>query len=135
MEYDDFLLSEHEYQTIQQEYKKHSTPSTPECLKLLYIVILNLRKHGFNLPTQLKKYLLNDLFQSYHILKILYCNQIKTQQSLNNNPITLIYSLTTISLQLNKISLKTPYQILHIKANNIVLNTIKKISNHLLINL
>lgn len=129
MSNDNFIFNLNQYNKLQQGYNKVLTPNNFS-LSILNSLIKSLENNNFQLPLNLQNSILNTLLSAKEILNLLHKETSYKSSNLQNNPFNLIYNLSIISINLNSHTLKSAYQILYLKANNLILEAIKQISNH-----
>ena len=129
MSNDNFIFNLNQYNKLQQGYNKALTPNNFS-LSILNSLIKSLENNNFQLPLNLQNSILNTLLSAKEILNLLHKETSYKSSNLQNNPFNLIYNLSIISINLNSHTLKSAYQILYLKANNLILEAIKQISNH-----
>ena len=126
----DFVFSEAEYDKLNREYSKQFVPDVSRPISYLNGLIEQVEKNSFQMPLTLQNKILNNLLSAKQILNILHRNNAIKSFTVQNNPFALIEQLSTLTLELNHFTLKSPYQILSLKAVNILLEAIKQISNY-----
>ena len=129
MSNDNFIFNLNQYNKLQQGYNKVLTPNNFS-ISILNSLIKSLENNNFQLPLNLQNSILNTLLSAKEILNLLHKETSYKSSNLQNNPFNLIYNLSIISINLNSHTLKSAYQILYLKANNLILEAIKQISNH-----
>jgi len=127
---DNLVFSETQYKKLQQEYSKQIPTFCPKSINKLNSIISSLKINGFQLPIELQNNSLNKLAQAKELLNILHISNTCNDISLSDNPFDIISSLSEISIDLNRYNLKNIYQIICIKSNNLILETINQISNY-----
>lgn len=124
------IFSDDIYTKLQQAYKDKLTPDKPNT-NLLTSIITTLQTSNFQLPTTLQNNVLHNLSHAKEILDIIYNpTPSKPQPLTNNNPFQLIHHLTTLSLTLTSHNIKSPYQTICLKSNQLILKTIHDISDY-----
>lgn len=126
---DDFIFNNFNYEQLQKGYNKQ-LKADDFCINHLNSLIKVLENSHFQMPLSLQNTILNTLLNAQQILDILYKNHSYSNLTLQNNPFELIKHLNEISLTLNSHTLKSVYQILYLKSNNLILEAIKQISNY-----
>ena len=127
---DNLVFSEAQYKQLQQEYSKQIPAFCTDPLNKLNSIISVLKINNFQLPLELQNNSINKLSQAKELLNILNSSDNYNNINLSNNPFCIISYLTEISIDLNKYNLKNIYQIICIKSNSLILETINQISNY-----
>ena len=126
----DFIFNNNQYNKLKQEYDKFLNPKTEFCISALTSIINKLHINSFQLPLNLQNQILDKLLRAQEILNIIHLTHPSSQIKFLNNPFNLIYNLITLSIQLNSYSFKSPYQILYLKSNDLISQSIQQISNY-----
>ena len=123
----DFIFTNEQYTKLQYEYQRLLTPNQSSIISTLNSIIRALQHNSFQMPTNLQREVLQTLSNAQQILSIVYQSKISPSPQFINNPYSLIYHLTNMAIELTSISLKCPYQIIMLKANSLVLQSIQSI--------
>jgi hypothetical protein len=126
----DFIFTNEQYAKLKQEYNNLLTPSTQSCISTLISIVNKLHINSFGLSLSIQNQIINKLSQALQILNILHTSNPPSKTNLINNPFSLIYNLANLSIQLNTHILKSPYQMLCLKANDLILQSIQQIANY-----
>lgn len=128
----DFIFSEEQYSQLKKAYNDALFANKHHNLVDTKSLIYAAEQFCFYLPSPLRKILKNNLNTADRLLNIIIIGRAKqpTKTMPNNNPFYLINLLCTISQQLTTNAPKSPYQIIYLKANNLILNCIDEISNY-----
>ncbi len=128
----DFIFSEEQYQQLKEAYNHAFFASNLQDLINIKSLLNAAERVCFYLPQTLRKIVQSNLSITSRLLNIIILNPCKqsTKISPHNNPFYLINLLCTISQQLTTSAPKSPYQIIYLKANNLILNCINEISNY-----
>ena len=125
----DFIFDENDYRHLKKEYDKNLAIDANIAYDLNRLT-LTLESNNFQMPIMLQNDILNTLSQALDILNILHPGVKGHPQHLNNNIFEFINVLSQISIKLNSHSIKSAYQILYLKTNDLLLDCINKISKH-----
>ena len=123
----DFILSDEQYSKLQNEYNSSLKSTTEFCVRHLNSIISTLQINGFKMPITFQNKILTQLIESQQILNIIFIDTYTTPLNLNNNPLKLLYELALLSSNLNSYSIKSPYQILFLKTNALIIDCIMQI--------
>lgn len=126
----DFVFNDNQYQQLRNEYQKTLTPTTKTHITLLNNIIETLKCNNFQMPLSLQNQILSNLSNAKQILEILNTTSTPTIPINPNNPFALIAHLSQLSKQLNSYTLKSAYQIISLKSNDLILKSINEISNY-----
>ena len=126
----DYIFTQEQYEQLNQAYSKKLHQSTSSISIDLNSVVTTLEKHAFNLPTKLQAKIQNNLLQAKEILHLVYIADSTQTITINNNPFHLISILASISNKLNSYTIKSPYQTLFLKANELIISSIELIANN-----
>lgn len=126
---DDFIFNNFDYKQLQKEYNKQLKVDN-FCINYLNCIIKTLENNNFQMPLNLQNSVLNTLSNAQQILNLLYKKNSCSTLNLQNNPFELIKHLNKISLALNSHTLKSAYQILYLKSNNLILDATNQICNY-----
>ena len=131
-----FNKSNNIHSQMKKEYLNKLAPDFNKYLTILNLLISSIETNSFNMPLIVQNQIHITLLEAKQILNTLSINKgiTTTQTHLNNDPLSLLLTLNTLSLQLNQHSIKSPYYILLNKTNNLILNCTNKILNHFTIN-
>lgn len=124
------ILSNKQYELLNQEYNKLIQPNEFEHISTLKQIIKTLQYNSFKIPRNLQQNILIELSNAYQIINLIYRKRPRTTIQVNNNPFDLIFHLSQVLLKLNLHSFKSPYLILNLKASCIITNVIIKLSRH-----
>ena len=127
---DKFILEESQYKILQYEYQKSLSRAHANPQVSLREIISRLQKSTYHMPENLRVSVINLLSKAQQLIDILYPNHQQTAISNSNNPFHLIHHLSKIINKLNPSPLKSPYQSLCLKANDLILLAIIKISEY-----
>lgn len=126
----DCVLSNEQYDKLNEAYSASLHEKTSGILIDIESFIHTLEQNGFGLPRKLQAEILSHLTHAKQILNLLHDQPFHKTELFETNPFHLIALLTELSIKLNSHTLKSAYQILFIKTNNIILECIKIISAH-----
>ena len=121
----DFIFTQEQYDQLQQAYSRALSPNIELSQSILNGIIHMLQHTSFMLPLHLQNEIIRDISQAKQILDILQHSQSRKSNIIgSSSPFILIYTLAQLSKILNKQSLKSPYQILCIKSNELILSAV-----------
>lgn len=126
----DYIFTPEQYEQLNQAYSKKLYQNTSSISIDLNSVVTTLEKHGFNLPAKLQTKIQNNLLQAKEILHLVYIADSTHSITINNNPFQLISILASISNRLNSYTIKSTYQVLFLKANELIISSIEIIANN-----
>jgi hypothetical protein len=129
----DFIFSEEQYQQLKQAYNEvifiNNQQSLIDAKSLIYILEQNI----FRLPPTLHRKIKNNLNIVGRLLNIIIINSPPSLKiKPYSNPLYFIKLLSNTSQQLTSNLPKSPYQIICLKANNLILNCIEAICDYFL---
>lgn len=124
------IFTDEQYNQLQQGYQKTFAPMSQSFISKLHSVIKSLQHTSFKLPLNLQNQILRNLSNSLQVLNIVYNTPPSRAIKIPNTPLDLIYCLSELSLELTSYTLKSPYQILLLKANSFLLQSINLICQH-----
>lgn len=127
---DDFILNEEQYLELKNKYDELLIPKPNFSINELNQLILCLQNNNLKMPLSLQNKIYSQLLQAKEILNIVYTNQPTGTHSEINNIFKLIHHLCSISKELTANTLKSPHQILQLKANNLILECLVEISKY-----
>lgn len=126
----DFILSDYQYANLKSEYDKQITTDPTAPISLLNSIIKSLENNGFLMPINLQKIILSNLLQAQQLLQILNSTNKHSSIQLKNNPFSLIYHLSILSNQLTSHPFKSAYQLIYLKANNLIIKSISQVCGY-----
>ena len=123
----DFIFDKNEYKLLKNAYDKKIAPHPEDIINKINNLIESLKNNSFQMPLYLQNDILNNLLQVQNILYILHKQDPNQSQPIKNSLFDFMYNISNISMLLNSHIIKSPYQVLYLKANNLLLQCLNKI--------